>query len=552
MWVTALVVLAFASTCSAMMDVNETAPVTVLFNTHLLMGTGDIPLTDPLMVRTVTGVDPDQFHIAHFGLGEVLFSWVSGDAQVGPVVFPPQSGTVASTVFFGRVSGNYTSMASGFSTSYVQDYSPYGLSYASALIHQVWVAGLVPGATYYYVVGDKRLSALSPEFNFTCVAAPTISNLPFSIGFMGDTGQTYNTSVTLNHTLATKSDMLIITGDLTYADDWHYDGHCSTTLFNACTPAQLNSCGQFGNTTCPRQTYQPKWDAFSRLFSPLLATVPTLTCNGNHEIETSFTNYTQTSYNTRFPNPFKNRTYLNPKGNNNNANMTNGSNLYYSIDVPGAHIVFLTPYIIGDTFSNTSAQYMWLEADLASVNRTLSPWLITVFHAPWYNTFVSHYLENEAMRQAYEPLFYAYGVDLAFHGHVHAYTRTKPVYNNTLDKCGAVYITIGDAGNIEEVSATFIDLSPPSFCSAPYNRTWPWYQPQKAYPAGTTSTGGYCYTTVQPWVAWRESSFGHGKLTIESPTSATWSWNRNQDSVATVADSVTWQRDNSCVPPSSL
>ena len=37
-------------------------------------------------------------------------------------------------------------------------------------------------------------------------------------------------------------------------------------------------------------------------------------------------------------------------------------------------------------------------------------------------------------------------------GHVHAYERSHPVYNYTVDLCGSVHITIGDGGNSEGVS----------------------------------------------------------------------------------------------------
>lgn len=73
------------------------------------------------------------------------------------------------------------------------------------------------------------------------------------------------------------------------------------------------------------------------------------------------------------------------------------------------------------------------------------------------------------MRIALEPMAYAYGVDLFFYGagiclqlvaaaamkrppsvhcdtcagHVHAYERSTPVYNFTVDLCGPVHITIG-------------------------------------------------------------------------------------------------------------
>jgi hypothetical protein len=65
---------------------------------------------------------------------------------------------------------------------------------------------------------------------------------------------------------------------------------------------------------------------------------------------------------------------------------------------------------------------------------------------PWYTSYADHYQENEAMRQAYEPLLYRSGVDLVFNGHNHAYERSKPVYNWTLDDCGPMHVTIGNGG----------------------------------------------------------------------------------------------------------
>ncbi len=56
------------------------------------------------------------------------------------------------------------------------------------------------------------------------------------------------------------------------------------------------------------------------------------------------------------------------------------------------------------------------------------------------------------MRLSLEPLTDWYGVDVFLYGHVHAYERSTPVSNYTVDPCGAVHITIGDAGNSEGLS----------------------------------------------------------------------------------------------------
>lgn len=60
-------------------------------------------------------------------------------------------------------------------------------------------------------------------------------------------------------------------------------------------------------------------------------------------------------------------------------------------------------------------------------DRTKTPWLIVISHAPWYNSYTKHYKEVECFRKAYEPLLLKYQVDVMIHGHVHAYERTKPV-----------------------------------------------------------------------------------------------------------------------------
>lgn len=56
--------------------------------------------------------------------------------------------------------------------------------------------------------------------------------------------------------------------------------------------------------------------------------------------------------------------------------------------------------------------------DLENVDREVTPWLVGVWHPPWYNTYVSHYREVECMRVAMEELLYNAGVDIIFNGHV--------------------------------------------------------------------------------------------------------------------------------------
>ena len=58
------------------------------------------------------------------------------------------------------------------------------------------------------------------------------------------------------------------------------------------------------------------------------------------------------------------------------------------------------------------------------------------------------------MRQAYEPLFLKYGVDVVLSGHVHAYERSVRTYDLAPEPCGPAYLNLGDGGNRENTYAT--------------------------------------------------------------------------------------------------
>ncbi|KAL7941880.1 Metallo-dependent phosphatase-like protein [Trichoderma barbatum] len=96
------------------------------------------------------------------------------------------------------------------------------------------------------------------------------------------------------------------------------------------------------------------------------------------------------------------------------------------------------------------------EADLASVDRSVTPWVIVAGHRPWYSTGGSGCAPCQA---AFEGLFYKYGVDLGVFGHVHNSQRFFPVFNGTADEAGMtnpkapMYIVAGGAGNIDGLSS---------------------------------------------------------------------------------------------------
>jgi hypothetical protein len=127
--------------------------------------------------------------------------------------------------------------------------------------------------------------------------------------------------------------------------------------------------------------------------------------------------------------------------------------------------------------------------------------VLALVHAPWYNSNEAHQGEGGAMRDAMEALLYGARVDAVFAGHVHAYERFKRVYNGKEDPCAPVYVTIGDGGNREGLADKYID-------------------PQPAISA------------------FREASFGHGRLEVVNATHALWTWHRNDDDEPVITDQV--------------
>lgn len=343
---------------------------------------------------------------------------------------------VSSIVEYGTSPGIYNSSAKGENTSYTY------LGYRSGQIHRVTLGPLETNTTYYY-----RCGTYGPEYS---VKTPG-KQFPVTFAIVGDLGQTGETNSTLQHIQQTNYDVFLLPGGLSYAD-----------------------------------TQQPLWDSFGKLVQPLASTRPWMVTEGDHEIETIPIVVTTEfiAYNARWRMPFE--------------ESGSSSNLYYSFDVAGVHIVMLGSYA---EYKQNSDQYEWLQADLSRVNKTMTPWIIVLFHVPWYNSNAAHQGEGDDMRAIMEPLLYAAKVDIAFAGHVHAYERFGRVYMNSTNPCGAVHITIGDGGNSQGLDSHFLDP-----------------QPQRSL--------------------FREASFGHGELRIRSATEAHWSWHRNQDDESVLADEV--------------
>ncbi|CAN6270300.1 unnamed protein product [Urochloa humidicola] len=341
---------------------------------------GRIILTE----HTEPAAHPQQVHVSAVGANHMRVSWVTDDKRV------------PSVVEYGRASRNYTASATGEHTSY-----RYFL-YTSGKIHHVKIGPLEPGTVYYY-----RCGMAGKEFTLRTPPAA----LPIELVLVGDLGQTEWTASTLAHVGKADHDMVLVPGDLSYAD-----------------------------------TQQPLWDTFGRFVQRHASRRPWMATEGNHEVEAAPLPPVPGSpppfaaYGARWPAPHE--------------ECGSPSNLYYSFQAAGGavHVAMLGSYA---PFGATSEQYRWLARDLAGVDRRATPWVLVLLHAPWYNTNAAHQGEGGAMREAMERLLFDARVDVVFAGHVHAYERFTRVYNNEANPCGPVYITIGDGGNREGLAFDF-------------------------------------------------------------------------------------------------
>jgi hypothetical protein len=163
-------------------------------------------------------------------------------------------------VEYGTRSGQYPLSATGNTATY-----SYVL-YKSGNIHDAVIGPLQPSTTYYYRCSSSpsrefffRVPPATLPFEFVIVGnAPhpycylrcNNSVLIWTLIMVGDFGQTGWTESTLKHIGAADYDVLLLPGDLSYAD-----------------------------------FVQPRWDSFGRLVEPLASARPWMVTTGNHEIE---------------------------------------------------------------------------------------------------------------------------------------------------------------------------------------------------------------------------------------------------------------------------
>ena len=111
---------------------------------------------------------------------------------------------------------------------------------------------------------------------------------------------------------------------------------------------------------------------------------------------------------------------------------------WWSYDIGIVHLVGMSTE---HNFTIGSPQYQWLENDLASVNRTKTPWIIFGGHRAMYinsnygGPVTSDISVMDALILNIEPLLFKYRVNIGFYGHNHVVQRQAAVYNKQVVQC---------------------------------------------------------------------------------------------------------------------
>ena len=271
-------------------------------------------------------------------------------------------------------------------------------------IYNATLTGLEPGASYSYVVGNA--SELSPARSFSL--APISPAGPWGAGrdypvlaIYGDLGVDANAKKTLPLLYADvdagRFDVALHVGDIAY---------------------DLQSAsGSSG-------------DAFVVSIEPFASRVPNHLCPGNHESFGNLLDGDFLQYRRRFD--------IMPGG----AEVRKAQSIFHSFNVGLLHVIMFSSEAFFDVgpFSLLllPEMFAFVEADLAAVNRTETPWIISMAHQPMYcsrnddnddcHSLVSLMRDGLLGQFGFEELINRYGVEMHFGAHEHAYERNYPVF----------------------------------------------------------------------------------------------------------------------------
>ena len=292
---------------------------------------------------------PRQVHIS-----------LTGRAHEMGVDFVTSAGSRGLAAKFGTSPSALTSVAPATSTQF----SGAGWT---ATMNAAYMTGLAPATTYYYAVGSDA-EGWSETFSFVNeqAARPPIAAVFADFGY----GNDISMPEILRASAAGEFDLILHAGDVAYDLD--------------------SSNSQTGNN-------------YMNAIQPATATKPYMFATGNHE-----------TYGTQGGNKFlqfaaRFSSYAAGVGNSSGS----GSMLWFSFNLDKVHYLFFCTENVAAPLSaaQMEAQLAFMTADLKAVDRSVTPWVVSVGH--------KFYSMDTLNWQPYEDVLNPGGVDLHLCGHWH-------------------------------------------------------------------------------------------------------------------------------------
>ncbi|TIB28064.1 hypothetical protein E3P86_03935 [Wallemia ichthyophaga] len=398
------------------------------------------------------------------------------------------------SVYYSTNATNITENASGESLMY---------NTALSTTHKVGLRNLTSDCTYYYqtCLNVDGECARSEVLSFKSAVSPGLTGEEFKFAVLGDMGvmgplglsteapskvddfarldQGERSTMKALIENKDKYQLIIHNGDHAYADDVG-----KTSSRQEITDGYISNALNDSLLEQMSETYELILEIYFNQTSQFARSTPYMVGPGNHEqLLTEGHNYTDPWTNEPIlvddiPNGQRNFTFY-----NNRFFMPCESgelcNFWWSVEAgpmkfiqlntetdlkAGIPPVDITQDPEQNNLAEPNAQIEFLEKELNSTDRSITPWLIVGGHRPWYGTSP----DCPGCKESFEELLVKYDVDLVMHGHVHLYERLAPISNGTVDKKGLDnptspwYIINGAAGHYDGLDDMPEDVSPQS------------------------------------------------------------------------------------------
>ncbi|GBF92766.1 hypothetical protein Rsub_05135 [Raphidocelis subcapitata] len=272
-----------------------------------------------------------------------------------------------------------------------------------------FLAGPPPGSPTRFLVFNDVGMAAPILFDNTCP--------PYCpAGLEWDVGYALNSTKLVRYISKEDADVALLIGDLSYA-----------------------------------QGFAADWDTFGKQFEPAFTRYPVMVAPGNHEADwpgtgDAFENKSRDSGGEcNVPLTYR---YVTPA----TWPRLDPKRAFYSFNMGDVHFLILDSE---RPSSPGTPQHDFAVADLASVDRSKTPWIVAGMHrmlaAPSGDTrpVVGDQANMARLMADYEELFAASGVALVIVGHEHAYSRSCPLYKGSCTppaEGGIVHVLAGMSG----------------------------------------------------------------------------------------------------------